>query len=139
SRRTLLEALLSLRHRSLIESRGSALFTLQPVIMEYVTAHFIELAFQHYREVTGSLQKTRRKTGMAEEDPQEQRGDEIWTHYTFLKAQAKEYIQDIQRRLILQPLATQLQSSAGKEQIASRLMRMLTHQREHQPNQQNYL
>ena len=79
--RDLLEALVSLQRRSLIE-KIVVRFTLQPVVMEYVTNQLIEQACE-----------------------------EIFTQkivfiksYALLKAQAKEYVKDAQIRLILKPI-----------------------------------
>src|SRR5207249_4215240 len=64
SKGALLETLDSLRHRSLIETRGPAQFLLQPVVMEYITDKLIKQACQ---ELVG-----------AELD--------VWTNYAFMKA-----------------------------------------------------
>lgn len=45
---TLLDILISLRRRSIIEIRGSACFTLQPAIMEYLIADLVERAFHEF-------------------------------------------------------------------------------------------
>ncbi len=79
----LLEALDSLRRRSMIEVRAWALFTLQPVIMEYVTSHLVKRAYEEFGAETV----------------------DIWMNYALIKAQAKDYLRNIQRRLILSPLA----------------------------------
>jgi WD40 repeat protein len=83
-----------LRRRSWIErgEMGQA-FTLQPVIMEYVTVRLIE---QVYNEIqAGSFQLLR--------------------HHALLKAQAKDYIRNTQKRLILKPLLEKLLSLGRKE------------------------
>jgi len=84
-KRELLEALGSLRRRSMIEIGGTAHFKLQPVIMEYVTNRFVE-------EVSEELEAERIK---------------LMTSHALIKAQAKDYIRDIQIRLILEQVATQ--------------------------------
>ncbi|WP_019500711.1 NB-ARC domain-containing protein [Pseudanabaena sp. PCC 6802] len=82
---TLLEALLSLAQRSLIEkSVGS--FTLQPVVMEYVTEQLL---------------------GHICEELETQELDLFISHALIL-AQAKDYIRESQIRVILAPLAQRL-------------------------------
>ncbi len=51
SKGVLLEALESLQRRSFIEMRGPAEFTLQPVIMEYVTNKITKQAYEEFTEV----------------------------------------------------------------------------------------
>jgi WD40 repeat protein/transcriptional regulator with XRE-family HTH domain len=82
----LLEALESLKRRSLIETRGSGRFTLQPVIMEYVTEQFVE------------------KIGLEimQEKP------ELLMSHALMKAQGKEYIRAAQVFLILKPVLNRL-------------------------------
>ncbi|MFB2894540.1 NB-ARC domain-containing protein [Aerosakkonemataceae cyanobacterium BLCC-F50] len=81
----LLEALQSLGRSSLIE-RSAGLFTLQPVVMEYVTDRFItqvseEIITQNFR---------------------------LFLDHALLKAEAKDYIRDSQIRVIIAPLAIRL-------------------------------
>jgi WD40 repeat protein len=77
----LLEAVESLTRRSLIE-KSASLFTLQPVVMEYVTNQFVEQVCQEI--VTQNL--------------------ELLRNYALMKAQAKDYIREAQVRCILQPV-----------------------------------
>ncbi len=83
----LLEALESLRRRSLLE-RFAANFSLQPVIMEYVTNHFIKQVCQEI--MTGQF---------------------IWFRsHALLKATAKDFVRETQVSLILQPVLDELLS-----------------------------
>lgn len=91
-RRTLLEALESLHHRSLTEKQ-SACFTQQPVVMEYVIEHLIDEICKEIR--TGEIA--------------------LFNSHALLKAQAKDYIRQIQTRLILEPIATQLLNLFGNK------------------------
>ncbi|MEG3987158.1 NB-ARC domain-containing protein [Microcoleus sp. S28C3] len=84
--RELLEALDSLQRRSLIEKR-SGYFTLQPVVMEYVTNQLLERVFQEIKTGRLSLLNT----------------------VALIKAQAKDFIRESQTRLILDPLIKELQ------------------------------
>jgi WD40 repeat protein len=100
----LLDALISLDRRSLIEKNKSTAahqtafgtldsisYTLQPVVMEYVTEQLIE---QVYQEV-------------------EQGQIDYLRSHALLKAQAKDYVRDVQLRLIVQPILVKLSESQG--------------------------
>ena len=113
-----MEALVSLQRRSLIETRGAGQFTLQPVIMEYVTNN---LTKQAYEELIG------------EGTP------EIWTNYALMKAQAKDYVRDSQVRLILGPIARQLLDRMGKIGIEQKLNGLLAAERLMRPQYRSYL
>jgi WD40 repeat protein len=87
-RSSLLEALISLSGRSLIE-RTSGGFTQQPVVMEYMTDKLIENIFTEItkqRESDPAVAFTSLKS------------------YALIKATAKDYVRDSQIRLILEPL-----------------------------------
>jgi WD40 repeat protein/DNA-binding SARP family transcriptional activator len=89
-RRDLLEALRALQRRALIEKTAAG-FTLQNVVMEYITDYIVE---QAYREVErGALA--------------------LLNRYALVKAQAKQYVRQSQLRLILQPLARRLFAHFG--------------------------
>ncbi len=85
SQRSLLEALESLRGRSLIETSSSGL-TQQPVVMEFVTQTLLNQI--EHELINQTLEGLRQ--------------------YALLKAQTKDYIRAIQTRLILQPLVEKL-------------------------------
>jgi WD40 repeat protein len=85
SQRELLEALESVQQRSLIEKK-SATFTQQPVVMEYITEHFIE---QVSEEIT---------TGKIS----------LFNSHALIKAQSKDYVRDTQVRLLLKPVLQKL-------------------------------
>ena len=120
SKGTLLEALDSLQRRSLVETRGPAQFTLQPVILEYVTNSLTKQAYDEF-------------TGRAESPVK------VWLNYALMKAQTKDYVRDSQVRLILGPVAEQLLDTVGKEGIEQKLRSWLSTQRQMQPRQRNYL
>ncbi len=119
SKGVLLEALESLQRRSFIEMRGPAEFTLQPVIMEYVTNKITKQAYEEFTEVPGTTLGT-------------------WMNYALIKAQTKDYVRDSQVRLILSPVADQLLNTLGKEGIVQKLRGFLSKQRQIQP-QHSYL
>ena len=83
--RRLLEVLQSLRRRSFIEQHTDG-FTLQPVVMEYVTEHLVE---QLSAELT--TQQLR-----------------LFKQQALMKAQAQDHIREMQQRLLLRPLIDHL-------------------------------
>lgn len=100
---TLLEALISLRQRCLIEQKHGQ-FTLQPVVMEYVTEQFIE---QVYAEI-GERGIENRESGL-EISPQPSDGSTpLFCTHALIKAQAEDYVRESQMRVILAPLAERL-------------------------------
>ena len=103
--RALLEAVDSLLRRSLIETRKAATFTLQPVILEYVTNRFVE---QVYREICDENVMTG-----------------LLSSHALKKAQAKDYIRDFQTDLILKPIATQLLAKFEQNGSEKKLKRIL--------------
>ncbi len=115
SKRELMVALRSLRRRSLIEKSGSD-FTLQNVVMEYVTERLIE---QVCEEI------------MAEDIS-------LFISHALIKAQAKEYVRESQTRLIFNPVADRLRTVLGEADIADKLMRILSALREAQPRKPGY-
>ncbi|MEZ4869266.1 MAG: BTAD domain-containing putative transcriptional regulator [Caldilineaceae bacterium] len=111
----LLEAVNSLRRRALLEREIEANhpadahqghgFLLQNVVTEYLTALFVE---QICRELeAGTPQRLQ--------------------HHALIKAQAKEYVRQSQRRLILQPIAERMRSRLGEVQLAAQLNQSVTH------------
>lgn len=85
SQRDLLEALVSLQGRSLIETRSDQ-FSQQPVVMEYMSDRLVR---QVYHDIA-SHELT------------------FFNQYALIKAQAKDYIRESQVRLILQPIKDKL-------------------------------
>jgi len=103
SHRQLLEALESLHDRSLVET-SAALFTLQPVVLEYVTHKLIE---QVYEEIDAEAIA-------------------LFMSHTLIKAQAKDYLRNSQVRLILKPLADRLLATSSREDVEDKLIRILS-------------
>ncbi|WP_414585538.1 NB-ARC domain-containing protein [Scytonema sp. PCC 10023] len=81
----LLEALESLRRRSLIE-KSAALFTLQPVVMEYIIDLLVEQVCQEI--ITGELA--------------------LFMSHALIEATAKDYIRNTQIEIILKPITDRL-------------------------------
>jgi WD40 repeat protein len=98
SQSKLLEVLLSLRRRSLLE-KNNGLFTLQPVVMEYVTEQLIE---QNRAEILTQQLK-------------------LFLTHALMKASAKDYIRESQTRVILAPLTTRLIAELGSLEIEHQL------------------
>jgi WD40 repeat protein len=90
----LLTALTALSRKSLIECHR-AKFTLQTMVMEYTICRSIELVVA---ELTAA-----NATTSAPDLP-------LWLSYPWLNIRAPEYIQELQRRSILESIASQLQS-----------------------------
>src|SRR5690606_32257631 len=87
-----------LQRRSLIERQGAG-FTLQNVIIEYLTDRLVETAVQEF--VGG--------------DP------DLLQRLALLKAQSTEYVRQSQARLILAPIGDRLVTKWGTSQLTERL------------------
>lgn len=115
--RKLLEALESLVRRSLVEKRAS-LFTLQPVVMEYITDNLVQ---QIWQEI--STQNTN-----------------LLTSHALIKATAKDYIKEIQTRLILKPAIDGLLTVfRSQESLRNQIRKIFLKLRETLPQEQNYI
>ncbi|NIV46293.1 MAG: AAA family ATPase, partial [Gammaproteobacteria bacterium] len=115
ARRVFLEALRALQRRSLLERSGVG-FTMQNVVTEYTTAHFIEQVCQEIESETL----------------------DDFSRHTLLKAQAKDYIRHSQSRLILQPIAAQLVARLSQTGLEERLRRLLATLRAEAPLSPGY-
>lgn len=127
-RHLLLEALTSLRRRSLLE-KSAALpttagentnsaggFTLQNVLIEYLTEVLIERVCGEIEAMAPVLLKS----------------------HALLKAQAMEYIRQSQVRLLVQPLGKRLQAKIGLSRLTSRLQQLLDELRRQPDRLQSY-
>ncbi|QKQ77552.1 NB-ARC domain-containing protein [Nostoc sp. TCL240-02] len=120
----LLEALESLGRRSLIEKatptligKTGLLFTLQPVVMEYVTSSLIEQVCEEI--LTQNIHLFRSKA--------------------LTKATAKEYVRDTQIRFIIKPVIDGLLTAfRSKKNLENHLAQILTTLREISPLEQSY-
>jgi len=112
----LLEALESLGRRTLVE-RSAALFTLQPVVMEYLTNRLIEQACEEI--FTQNI--------------------ELFRCYALMKATAKDYVKETQIRLILEPVIDGLLTALkNKRSIENQLTQILATLRETSPLEPGY-
>jgi WD40 repeat protein len=118
SRKKLLEALEALRRRSLLErSEAGAMFTLHPVVMEYVTEHLVE---QVAREITSSNLK-------------------LLLSHCLMKAQTKEHVRYSQIQLTLKPVLQRLLLRLKSEQaIEQQLLHVLATLRNTSRGEQGY-
>jgi WD40 repeat protein len=103
SKKALLNALASLKRRSIIETSDTAQFTLQPVIMEYVTDEFTRHISDEIHAETASLLAS----------------------HALLKAQAKEYVRETQVRLILIPIIERLLARLTREELEQKCKALL--------------
>ena len=126
SRRRLLDAVQSLLRRSLIEKAEPTLiekeceqFFLQPVVLEYTTNQLVDSAVQEI--VAQAPERLRR--------------------HALIKAQAKDYVREMQKRLIIEPIAEQLLIQFDHSQtLEQQLQAMLKQQQQQQaPRSPNYL
>ncbi|AFY93309.1 eIF2A-related protein [Chamaesiphon minutus] len=102
-RSQVLAALQSLDRQSLIE-KSSGCFTLQPVVMEYVTAQFIERICEEITTLDVA----------------------IFNSHALLQAQAQDYVRESQVRMILVPLVERLMGKLrSKLEIKHQLDRLL--------------
>jgi hypothetical protein len=108
SRRVVVEAVVNLRRRSLIE-RSEAGLTLQNVVMEYITERLIEAVCEEIQ--TGNIH--------------------LLNSHALMKAQAKEYVRNSQVRLILGEVLEKLEQRLGnREAVIARLTEVLALLRE---------
>jgi WD40 repeat protein/transcriptional regulator with XRE-family HTH domain/GTPase SAR1 family protein len=112
----LLEALESLVRRSLIE-KSAATFTLQPVVMEYVTQRLIDQVCEEIE--TGNI--------------------DLFRCHALMKATAKDYVRETQIRLILKPVIDGLLTVfKSKRNLENQLSEILAKLRETSPLEQSY-
>lgn len=113
----LLEALESLVRRSLIET-SSASFVLQPVVMEHTTDRLVERTCEEI--ATGKIA--------------------LLKSHALVKAQAKDYIREIQIHCILEPIIKRLITIMGsKHEIEAQLAQILATVRGESPLETGYV
>ncbi len=101
----LIEALQSLLRRSLIEVGETANYTLQSVIMEYMTEKLVKQLSKDIE--TGTI--------------------ELLKSHALLKTRTKEYMRYVQIEQILTPIARKLLTTNGREKYEEKLKRILSH------------
>jgi WD40 repeat protein len=132
----LLEALSSLERRCLLDKATPTLieqnrncFTLQPVVMEYMTDRLIE-------RVCSEL---RRFVGRTHESPIQESGLCLFKTHALMKAQTKDYIRETQIRLILKPVADKLLNASSKEQLEDQFRQILLEVRSKSSQETGYI
>ncbi|MEW6494938.1 MAG: NB-ARC domain-containing protein [Cyanobacteriota bacterium] len=121
----LLELLNALRRRSLIEKMGNR-FTLQPVVMEYVTDTFVKQICQEILEL--KVESSDKTANL-----------QLFRNHALIKATAKDYVRDTQIRLILKPFIAQLLRQLGSYgRIENRLSEILDYLRSDSPSLAGY-
>lgn len=127
----LLEALVSLERRCFLErstpielplAQRIALFTLQPVVLEYVTEQLVD-------QVSGEIIDCAKAVSHAS----------LLKTHALIKAQTKDYIRETQMRLILQPLADRLLTTLDRSELDQVLMQLLSNYRGKGKQQTGYL
>ncbi|MEH1903648.1 MAG: NB-ARC domain-containing protein [Nostoc sp.] len=115
-KREVLEALESLRRRSLIEQR-TALFSLQSVVMEYMTDRLVE---QVYHEInTGEIR--------------------LFISHALMEATAKDYIRNTQITLIIKPIIDRLLNNFRySKNIENHLYQIFLHPQKKSPQVAGY-
>ncbi len=123
SQTQLMEALQNLKWRSLIETNGGQ-FTLQPVVMEYVTQTLIDRICDEIADRSS---------------PTPLSNSSLLQTHALIKAQDKDYIRDSQIRVILTPLIARLLSQLGSQKdIVYQLNQILYRLQTECPNQIGY-
>lgn len=115
SKRRLPDAMQLLLRRSLIEKTGERFF-LQPVVLEYATDQLMQCICEEIVSQTPERLRT----------------------HALLKAQAKDYVREMQKRLIVEPIAEQLQFQLGNSQALEQQLKTLLEQQQQAP-QPNYM
>src|SRR5579883_3364027 len=121
----LLDSLESLLRRCLIDKviptpdeKGTALFTLQPVVMEYITQRLVE---QVCEEI-------------------ENQNFDLFRDHALMKATAKDYVRETQIRLILKPVIDGLLTIfRSTRAIQNRFTQILARLREESPLEPSYI
>jgi WD40 repeat protein/transcriptional regulator with XRE-family HTH domain len=117
TRARVLEALEALSRRSLIERGQGASFTLQSVVMEYVTDALLDQLSEEI--VTQAMDHLHR--------------------YAVEQAQAKDYVREIQVRLLVRPLVERLRADLGSDsRVEDQCLSLLMHFRTEDGNRQGY-
>jgi WD40 repeat protein len=116
SKRRLPDAIQSLLRRSLIEKEGEQFF-LQPVVLEYATDRFVQCVSEEIADQTSERLRT----------------------HALLKAQAKDYVREMQKRLIVEPIAEQLLLQFGNSQALEQQLKTMLEQQQQQAPLPDYM
>jgi WD40 repeat protein len=112
----LLRTIGTLRDRSLIESADGAAWTLQPVIMEYVTERLLE---QLNGEILAASPRLLRRIAL-------------------VKTGTKDYLRESQLRVLLEPLEKRLETAIGRRLVEDRCKAILLSLRQERHQECDY-
>jgi WD40 repeat protein len=136
----LLDALTSLERHDLIDrsptvglNKTQICFTLQPVVMEYVTEQLIDRVCAEIWQL-GQEGKGQRAGGRG----QEAEGGQLLQTHALLQARAKDYIRETQVRLIVKPIADRLLQRCALPELIQRCRQILQDLRQQPPQQMGY-
>jgi WD40 repeat protein len=113
SRKNTTSTLQSLQRRIPLERAGSGHFTLQPVLIEHVTARIVSEIVAAFEKALPELLRSRDQSVPASRAVIE--ALQIFNSYSLIKATARENVRESQRRLILAPVAERLAALHGRE------------------------
>lgn len=116
SKGEILEGIVALQRRFLVERSGKGLLTLQPVVMEFATNQLIE---EVYADIMGDAQ-------------------DVITQYALIKAQAKDYIRNGQNRIILRPVIDRLVATLKQRELERKLSGVVSNLRSDSPYKPGY-
>lgn len=120
----------SLKHRFLIEATAAG-FTLQPVVMEYITERLIEQVCQELNLHVLFNSKLNSATQDCPPSPGIPFPVPLLHSHALLKAEAKEYLRESQTRLILNPIANRLVAMRSPKDIKECTQALLADLRSH--------
>jgi WD40 repeat protein/DNA-binding CsgD family transcriptional regulator len=118
-RRNLLEPLQALERRSMLDTvieKNASLFTLQPVVMEFVTLHLIESIC----------------------DEIETENIDLLNSHALFKAQADDYVRESQQHFIFQTVVECLIDNLGSQKLEEQLKLILSKWQSQYPLEQGY-
>jgi WD40 repeat protein/DNA-binding SARP family transcriptional activator len=131
SQRTFLEALRALQRRSLLEKIGDG-FTLQNVIIEYLTDRLVEGVCAELLEDADAGQQTVTDAAASRFT------QSLLNRHALLKVSATESVRQSQVRLILHPIVERLLAQVGKKWLVQQLQRWLDGLRAAESPRQGY-
>jgi WD40 repeat protein/transcriptional regulator with XRE-family HTH domain len=116
ARAQVVEAVAALRQRSLLEPGAGGSFTLQPVVLEYLTDRLVQAVAAEILHTQPAL----------------------LVSHALLKATARDYVRRSQEHLIAQPLLERLRATGGSGAVERRLLGLLEWWRGHPAAEQGY-
>jgi WD40 repeat protein/DNA-binding SARP family transcriptional activator/predicted ATPase/DNA polymerase III delta prime subunit len=141
SRAELLEALESLRWRSLIEKQSGS-YSQQPVVMEYVTEKLVEQISTELKHQSNPLEQHAPTSSKKEVSPFSfsfPPSPSLLQTHALLKACSNDFIRDIQIREILQPILRNLLNHFGsRDNLAQHLSQVVHELQSNAPLQPGY-